>query len=152
MITEWNVSSQPKNAEKIFKTPGAWGEKFIQLLVSCYSNKIDRLYLFKLMDSHLFDTVQLGAFDSSGKSKKWFREFVAIWRVIWDGYLVQALSQDGFSIQGRNGTRIILAGRKTIEIDGDHYYFSYLSNGNHIDQSSNVSAGEWAVLGLNKTR
>lgn len=145
MITEWNVSSQGRKAKKIFNSPGTWGKQFIHLLVDCYHKKIDRLYLFKLMDSPLFNTAQLGAFDRSGKSKRWFHEFRVTWQVIRNGYQVCLLPHGGVSIRCRNGSKIVLAGSKPIDI-GKNFQQIYSSDKGHVRQNGIVTKGKWAIL------
>jgi hypothetical protein len=148
-ITEWNVSSEGAIASKTFNKKGEWGLKFIQLLVSCHQKRIDRLYLFKLMDSLLFTTNQLGAFYSNNKPKKWYNDFVSIWEVIKKGYLITSLPCGGISLQGRTGAKIIVAGSKEIQFNHNLYHLSYSSYKIKIKQNIIIPAGKWAVLKLN---
>ncbi|MDU9048765.1 MAG: hypothetical protein Q3M30_07925 [Candidatus Electrothrix sp. Rat3] len=155
IISEWNVSSQARKAKKIFTSPGAWGKFFLQLLISCHRNKVDRVYLFKLMDSNIFSSTQLGAFDIHGRPKGWYLEFIAIWKAIHRGYQINVLSSHAVLILGKEGESIIVAGKKPITMD-IKYDLSYSPLGGNKGQSSSrettVQAGMWAILKQNKKK
>lgn len=146
MITEWNVSSQGKKAKKIFKKPLAWGAEFLKLLIDCNKYNIHRIYLFKLMDTDIFSTFQLGAFNSKGIARSWLSEFTAIWNVISDGYTVQQLAHDGVCIYGKRGEKIILAGSKGVSFNATQYRIIFPLSQKHSIREDAISAGKWAVL------
>ncbi|MCI5137165.1 MAG: hypothetical protein D3922_01830 [Candidatus Electrothrix sp. AR1] len=143
IITEWNVASQPRKANKIFSAPGVWGRGFIQLLIACHRDKIDTVYLFKLMDNKRFKSLQLGAFDVAGNPKRWFREFEEIWRVVRDGYTIEPLLHSTYLIHGTGKYSIILAGKSMEIIDSNLYQIdkSFVNS-----PTGTVAVGKWAIL------
>lgn len=144
IISEWNVSSIGKKASKIFSQPGTWGKMFLWLLNASYHNNIDAIYLFKLMDSVKFSALQLGAFDSLGKPKEWYGEFMAIWQVIRFGYCVETFEEDGLILHGKNGDVIILTNDKPAAIS--NYKIRYTPYRRYVFPKNTVEPEEWAIL------
>lgn len=149
MITEWNVSELGYKAEKIFTRPGAWGKNFIDLLIACHRYKVDRLYLFKLMDTPLFSVPQLGAFDIHGEPKNWYSEFIAILQVIQAGYQIRNLMNGAVAIQGKEGNIVILADKKKgVNVPVNYQWVYSPARGKLKQRELAIKAGSWGVFRL----
>ncbi len=140
MITGWNVSSRSGRAAKIFNKPGAWGEAFLHLLADSAQFRINRLYIFNLMDYPALKDPQLGAFDRNSKSKSWYQDFIAIWKVIREGYSV-IRNETSLIITGKNNQRIVLSFSSRLPLNSTLIYSP------QIESSSNqLKPGQWAII------
>ncbi len=140
MITGWNVSSRSGKAAKIFNKPGAWGEAFLHLLADSARFRINRLYIFNLMDYPALESPQLGAFDRNGESKSWYQDFIAIWKVIREGYSV-IRNETSLIIIGKRNQRIVLSLSSRLPLNSALIYSPYIKP--NLNQ---INPGQWAII------
>jgi hypothetical protein len=84
-VTEWNVDVDTRAASAIIDSP-AFMKHLINIVKTCYDNRIDRLYIHKLMDNPAQDEEQLGLFSSDGKAKQGYRYYRLMNEIVRDGF------------------------------------------------------------------
>lgn len=140
MITGWNISSRSGKAAKTFNQPGAWGEAFIYLLADSAQFGITRLYIFNLMDYPALKDPQLGAFDRNSKSKSWYQDFIAIWKVIREGYSV-IRNETSLIIIGKSNQSIVLSLSSGLSLNSTLIYSPYIEFS--LDK---MEPAQWAII------
>ncbi|MFT4524994.1 MAG: hypothetical protein ACI85F_001146 [Bacteroidia bacterium] len=115
VITEYGMYSHYTEEKAILKTSAEYVVGLVKLLEFTYTNDIEQVYLFPLMDDGA-KKARMGYFDVDGNPKASYDYFKVVWDVLKDGYNVET-TESAINVIGEQS--ILMLAKQSIQMDSN---------------------------------